>query len=91
MVNSLKYMMMGLRVHNHSAPSTLSQPPMSIENMRFKVVLTILEMHIFTTPPTFHGTSIGNLDFKIVDCMNITIGFLGNMMMNKIMGATISN
>jgi hypothetical protein len=53
--------------------------------MRFHVVLTNLEMHIFKTPPTFHGTFIGNHDLKVVDCTDITISFLGNAMMNKIM------
>jgi len=33
MDNSLKYMVMGTRVCNHSTPSTMSQPPMSIENI----------------------------------------------------------
>jgi hypothetical protein len=33
MVNSLKSMRMGPRVRNHYAPSTISQPPMSIENI----------------------------------------------------------
>jgi hypothetical protein len=48
-------------------------------------------MHIFTTPPTFHGTYIGNHDLKIVDCMDIEMGFLSNVMMNKIMSATTIN
>jgi len=33
MVKSLKSMRMGPRVHNHSTPRTMSQPPMSIEKM----------------------------------------------------------
>jgi hypothetical protein len=42
-------------------------------------------------PPTFHGTSIGNHDLKVVDYMDITIGFLGNVMMNKIMSDATVN
>jgi hypothetical protein len=59
--------------------------------MRFHVVLTNLETHIFTTPPTFHGTSIGNNDLKVVDCMDIAIIFLGNAVINKIMGVSFIN
>jgi hypothetical protein len=59
--------------------------------MRFQVVLTNLEMHIFTMPPTFHGTTIGNHDLKIVDDIDIEIGFLRNAMMNKIMGVSTVN
>jgi hypothetical protein len=33
--------------------------------MRFHVVLANFETEIFTTPPTFHGTSIGNHDLKM--------------------------
>jgi len=36
-------------------------------------------------PTTFHGTFIGNHDLKIVDDTDITIDFLGNVMVNKIM------
>jgi hypothetical protein len=46
-------------------------------------------VHIFTTPATFHGTTIGNHDLKIVDYTDITIDFLGNAVMNKIMGVAI--
>jgi hypothetical protein len=42
-------------------------------------------------PPTFHGTTIGNHDLKIVDCMDIEIDFLGNATMNKIMGVATVN
>jgi hypothetical protein len=59
--------------------------------MIFQVVLTNLETHIFTMPPTFHGTSIGNHDLKIVDCMDIEMGFLSNASMNEIMSATTVN
>ena len=45
-----------------------------------------METHIFTTPSTFHGTSISNHDFKIVEDKYVTIDFLGNAAMNKIMG-----
>jgi hypothetical protein len=55
------------------------------------VVLTNLETHIFTTPPTFHGPTIGNHDLKVVDCSDIAISFLGNATMNKIMGASTVN
>jgi hypothetical protein len=59
--------------------------------MRFHVVLANLEMHIFTMPPTFHGTSIRNQDLKVIDEKYIEISFLGNAVMNKIMGASIVN
>jgi hypothetical protein len=59
--------------------------------MRFHLVLTNLETHIFTTPSTFHGLTIGNHDLKIIDGMDIEISFLGNAVMNKIMGASIIN
>jgi hypothetical protein len=95
MVNSLKSMRMGLRVLNHSTPSTMSKSPIYIENIfgatdqfGFQVILTNLELHIFTMSPTFHGTSIRNHDLKIIDGMDETIEFLGNVVMNKIMDAT---
>jgi hypothetical protein len=91
MVNSLKSMRMGLRVHNHYAPNTMSQPPMLIANMRLQVVLANFETHIFTMPSTFHGTSIGNHDLKIVDCVDIAMGFLSNASMNEIMTITTIN
>ena len=56
--------------------------------MAFQVILTNLESHIFTSSTTFHGTSIGNHDLKIIDGTNVTIDFLGNAVMNKVMGAT---
>jgi hypothetical protein len=52
------------------------------------MVVTNLETQIFTTPSTFHGPTIGNRDFKIIDCMDIEISFLGNVAMNKIMGSS---
>jgi hypothetical protein len=59
--------------------------------MRFEVVMSNSKTYIFTTPTTFHGPTIGYHDLKIIDSTNITIGFLGNAMMNKIVGATIVN
>jgi hypothetical protein len=50
-----------------------------------------LKMNIFTPPTTFHGPTIGYHDLKIIDRMNIAIFFLGNAMMNKILGATTIN
>jgi hypothetical protein len=55
------------------------------------VVVTDLEMHIFTVPATFHRTTIGNHDLEIVDSMDVAMGFLGNAMMNKIVGAATIN
>jgi hypothetical protein len=52
------------------------------------VILTNFESHIFTSSPTFHGTIIGNHDLKIIDYVDVTIDFLGNAAMNKVMGAT---
>ena len=59
--------------------------------MGFQVILVNLKLHIFTMSPTFHGTSIGNHDLKVVDCMDIAMGFLGNAAMNKIVGAATIN
>jgi hypothetical protein len=59
--------------------------------MRFYMVLTNLEMHIFTTPPKFHGPAIGNHNLKVVDCSYIEISFLGNAEMNKLMGVSTVN
>ena len=59
--------------------------------MIFHVVLTNLEMYIFTMLSTFHGSVIGNHDLKIIDNTDIAISFLGNVMMNKIMGASTIN
>ena len=42
-------------------------------------------------PSTFHGPTIGNHDLKIIDNMDIAISFLGNAMMNKIMGSYTIN
>jgi hypothetical protein len=42
-------------------------------------------------PSTFHGATIGNHDLEIIDCMDISMGFLGNATMNKIMGASTIN
>jgi hypothetical protein len=55
------------------------------------VVDTDLETHIFTVPFTFHGTTIGNHDLEIVDSMDVAMSFLGNVAMNKIMGASTIN
>jgi hypothetical protein len=59
--------------------------------MGFQVVVTNLETHIFTTPSTFHGTTIGNHDLEIIDGMDVAMSFLGNAVMNKIMGAATIN
>jgi hypothetical protein len=59
--------------------------------MRFQVVFTNLETHIFTKPSTFHGPAIGNRDLEIIDCTDIAISFIGNAAMNKIMGVSIIN
>ena len=59
--------------------------------MGFEVVVTYLEMHIFTEPTTFHRTTIGNHDLEIVDSMDVGMGFLGNAAMNKIVGVATIN
>ena len=59
--------------------------------MGFQVVVTNLEVHIFTMPSTFYGTTIGNYDLEIVDSMDVALSFLGNVAMNKIMGASTIN
>jgi hypothetical protein len=50
-----------------------------------------LNTYIFTTPTIFHGTTISYHYLKIFDDMNITIDYLGNVAMNKIMGASTVN
>jgi hypothetical protein len=55
------------------------------------VVVTNLETHILTMPSTFHGPAIGNHDLEIIDCTDIEISFLGNVVMNKIMGTSTIN
>ena len=57
--------------------------------MGFHVILTNLESHIFTSSPTFHVIAIVNHDLKIIDATDVTIDFLGNVVMNKVMCATI--
>jgi hypothetical protein len=42
-------------------------------------------------PTTFHRTTIGNHDLEIIDSMDVAMGFLGNAVMNKIVGATTIN
>jgi hypothetical protein len=91
MVNSLKSMRMGSKVLSHSAPHNVTTTHVDRKHMRFQVVFTNLETHIFTTPSTFHGPAIGNHDLKIIDCPDIAISFLGNVAMNKIMGASTIN
>jgi hypothetical protein len=59
--------------------------------MRFQVVITNFETHIFTMPSTFHGATIGNHDLEIIDDMDVAMSFLGNAVMNKIMGASTIN
>ena len=55
------------------------------------MVFTNLETLIFTTPSRFHGTTIGNHDLEIIDDMVVAMSFLGNAVMNKIMGASTIN
>ena len=59
--------------------------------MIFQVVVTNLETHIFTTPSTFHGATIDNRDLEIINIMEVTMIFLGNVVMNNIMGASTIN
>jgi hypothetical protein len=42
-------------------------------------------------PSTFHGTTIGNHDLEIIDGMDVAMRFLGNAVMNQIMGAATIN
>jgi hypothetical protein len=55
------------------------------------MVVIDLETHIFTAPATFHRTTIGNHDLEIVDNMDVAMGFLGNAVMNKIVGVATIN
>jgi hypothetical protein len=55
------------------------------------VVVTNLEMHIFTIPSTFHGATISNHDLEIIDGMDVAMSLFYNAAMNKIMGASTIN
>jgi hypothetical protein len=66
-------------------------PNVDSKHMRFQVVVTNLETHIFTTTSTFHGATVGNHDLEIIDGMDVAMSFLGNATMNKIMGASTIN
>jgi hypothetical protein len=46
-------------------------------------------VHIFTTTPKFHGTTISNHYLEVIDCMDIAKGILSNLAMNKIMGLVV--
>jgi hypothetical protein len=59
--------------------------------MIFQLVMSNLKTNIFTPPTTFHGPTIGYHALKIIDSTNIAIDFLGNVMMNKIVGSTNVN
>jgi hypothetical protein len=48
-------------------------------------------VHIFTASTTFHGTTIGNHDLKIVDDIDIEIDFLAQATMDRIMGVVTVN
>ena len=61
------------------------------KHMGFEVVVTYLEMHIFTAPTTFHRTTIGNHDLEIIDSMDVAMDFLGDAAMNKIVGVATIN
>jgi hypothetical protein len=39
-------------------------------------------------PSKFHGPTIGHHDLEIIECTYIEISFLGNVVMNKIMGSS---
>jgi hypothetical protein len=40
---------------------------------------------------TFHGTSISNCDLKVIHYMDLAMGLLRNLVMNKIMDVAIVN
>jgi hypothetical protein len=83
---------MGPKVLSQSAPKhNVTTSHVDRKHMGFQVVVTNLEMHIFTTPSTFHGTTIGNHDLEIIDGMDVAMSFLGNAAMNKIMGVATIN
>jgi hypothetical protein len=42
-------------------------------------------------PSTFHRATIGNHDLEIINSMDITVGFLGDAAMNKVVGAATIN
>jgi hypothetical protein len=89
MYKSLKSMVMGPRVHNHSTPkNNVTTPHFNGKHVGFQRIITNLKAHIFTMTPTFHGTSISNHDLKVVDCMDIEMGLLRNSTVNKVMGVS---
>jgi hypothetical protein len=72
-------------------PTQCHNPYVDSKHMKFQVVVTNLETHIFTMPSTFHGATISNYDLEIIDCMDVAMSFLANAAMNKIMGASTIN
>jgi hypothetical protein len=79
-----------LKIHENGTQSPYSslhptqchnRPCRLAKHMRFQVVVTNLETHIFTMPATFHGATIGNHDLEIVDedgCSNEFLGQFGD-------------
>ena len=83
---------MGPKVLSQSAPThNVTTTHVDRKHMRFEVVVTNLEMHIFTIASTFHRATIGNHDLEIINGMDVAMSFLGNAAMNKIMGASTIN
>jgi hypothetical protein len=84
-------MVTGDTVLNHSTPKMISHFPISMENMLFFREHTHLKFHIFTLATTFHRFPIRNHNFKVVNNMDITMCFLGNVVMNVIVGVATVN
>ena len=93
MVNSLKSMRMGPKVLSQSSPNTMVTT--ALVDRKYMRISSgshqFRDANIFTTPSTFHGATIANHDLEIIDYLDIAMSFLGNVVMNKIMGAATIN
>jgi hypothetical protein len=52
----------------------------------FQIIITNLQAQIFIVTHAFHGSSIKNHDFKVIENMHIEMGLLSNASMNKFIG-----
>ena len=59
--------------------------------MSFEMIVTQLESHIFTTPPTFHHPTIDYHNFKFGHIVDMIMQFFNQSLVNKFMGDSIVN
>ena len=79
-------MFVAIRYQHNVATSHVNR-----KHMGFEVVVTDLEAHIFKAPSTLHRATIGNHDLEIINSMDIAVGFLGDVAMNKVVGTATIN